>query len=108
MSQNDLNKILLEAIEEGLSILGESSKHAILFHLEIMFKIRREDIPNNLTEFIKALEGIFGPGAAYLEKLIVKKLYEKLGLEFDDAENFGFLDHVNKVENHLLVRRKSR
>jgi len=46
------------------------------------------------------LEKIFGPGASYLEKLIVKRLYEKLSLEFENEEVWNFLDHVNKAKKH--------
>lgn len=103
MSPANFEKILLVAVEEGLSSLGDSPKQAILFHLENSFKIRKTKIPTNLTEFTKALEGIFGPGASYLEKLIVKRLYEKLGLEFEEAQTWNFLDYVNDAKKHLSL-----
>jgi len=102
LPESNLRKILLEAVEEGLSSLGDSPKQAILFHLEASFKIKKEHIPENLTEFAKALEKIFGPGASYLEKLIVKRLYEKLDLNFEDAERRDFLECVDDVKKHLL------
>ncbi len=105
MPQDNLRKILLEAVEEGLSSLGDSPKEAIFFHLEDSFKIRKDNIPTNLTEFAKALEKIFGPGASYLEKLIVKCLYEKLELEFEEVESWDFLEYVNNVKKHLPLRR---
>lgn len=104
MPQNNFSKILLVAVEEGLSSLGDSPKQAILFHLETSFKIKREHIPANLTEFAKALEGIFGPGASYLEKLIVKRLYEKLGIEFDDNGCLDFLKCINNLQKHLMPK----
>ena len=98
MTSKDFHKTFLEALEEGLSSLGESPKQAILFHLENSFKIKREEIPRNLTEFKKALEKIFGPGTPYLEKLILKKLYDKLNLEWGNLETEN-LDFLNSVEN---------
>lgn len=100
MPPTDFEKILLVAVEDGLSSLGDSPKQAIFFHLENSFKIRKDKIPTDLTEFSKALEIIFGSGACYLEKLIVKRLYEKLGLEFENEEVWNFLDHVNKAKKH--------
>jgi len=94
-------KILLVAVEEALSSLGDSPKQAIFFHLENSFKIRKTKIPTNLTEFAKALEGIFGPGASYLEKLVVKRLYENLGLEFEEEETWNFLNYVDDAKKHL-------
>ncbi|MCL6501025.1 MAG: hypothetical protein K6T16_03280 [Candidatus Pacearchaeota archaeon] len=66
-----------------------------------MFKIKRDQIPENITEFSTALEKIFGPGAMYLEKLIIKRLYEKLGLEFEDEENKNFVECLNSVKRRL-------
>ena len=104
MSQNNFKKILLDAVEESLSSLGDSPKQAILFHLESSFKIKKEHIPENITEFTKALENIFGPGAVYLEKLIIRRLYEKLGFEAEDVGNLDFLESVNEVRKRLPRR----
>ncbi|MDI6847909.1 MAG: hypothetical protein QMD13_08820 [Candidatus Bathyarchaeia archaeon] len=101
MPLTNFKKIILVAVEEGLSSLGDSPKQAIFFHLEVSFRITKEHIPANLTEFAEALEKIFGPGASYLEKLIVKRLYEKLGLEFEEAETWNFLDYVDNAKKHL-------
>jgi len=102
LPQNNLNEIILAAVEDGLSSLGDSPKQAIIFHLETSFNIKKEQIPENLTEFTKALEKIFGPGASYLEKLIVKNLSEKLGLELESLENTDFLDSVESLKKRLL------
>ena len=40
----------------------------------------------NLTEFEEAIEKMFGPGTTYIEKLITRRLYERLGLNFEDSE----------------------
>jgi hypothetical protein len=103
LTQNNFSKLLLSAVEESLSSLGDSPKKAILFHLEASFNLKKEKIPTNLTEFAKALEGIFGPGASYLERLIVKRLYEKLGLKFEDMENMDFLQCVHKLKKQILI-----
>jgi len=105
LPQNNLRKILLEAVDEGLSSLGDSPKRAIFFHLETSFEISRDNIPANLIDFSKALEKIFGPGAVYLEKLIAKRLYEKLGLEFEEAENWDFLEYVDNARARLPLKR---
>ncbi|MDH5483449.1 MAG: hypothetical protein OEY22_11335 [Candidatus Bathyarchaeota archaeon] len=104
MPLNNFREILLAAIEESLSSLGDSPKQAIFFHLETTFKIKKEHIPSNLTEFTKALEGIFGPGASFLEKLIVRRLYEKLDLKFENGIDWDFLESVTRVEKHLMPK----
>ena len=42
---DEFNSIMLEAVDEALSFLGESAKRAFYYHLEEKFKIRREKIP---------------------------------------------------------------
>ena len=105
MPPTNFKKILQVAVEEGLSSLGDSPKQAIFFHLDTSFKIRKDNIPANLTGFAKALEKIFGSGASYLEKLIVKRLYEKLELEFEEVESWDFLEYVNNLKKYLLLER---
>jgi len=100
---NNFSKLLLAAVDESLSSLGDSSKQAIFFHLESSFKIKRENIPTNLTEFSKALEGIFGPGATYLEKMIAKHLHEKLGLGFEDIESVDFPECVDNARKRIML-----
>ena len=72
------DQVLLEAIDEALSSLGESVKTSIYFHLEDLFKINRSEIPNSLSDFSSALEQIFGLGARSLEILFMKNLHAKV------------------------------
>ncbi|MEM1563623.1 MAG: hypothetical protein QW161_02990 [Candidatus Bathyarchaeia archaeon] len=103
MPPKDFQKTFLEAVEEGLSTLGDSPKQAILFHLENTFKIKLEEIPKNLTEFQKALEKIFGPGASYLERVILKRLYEKFHLDFEKPEDQqNLIDSVECLKKRIF------
>lgn len=71
-------QILLEAIDEALSSLGESVKTAIYFHLANSFNVKRQEIPQRIADFSEALERIFGPGARHLEILFMKSLHAKI------------------------------
>jgi hypothetical protein len=94
--RTDFEKLMLEAIDEGLSSLGESSKEAIYFHLEKTFDIKREEIPDRVSAFSQAIENIFGAGAGCLEILIMQRLYEKVGgiLRWDKKKGFSFVEYV--------------
>ncbi len=76
---NNYEQILMNSIDEAFSTLGETAKKAIYHHLEHKFKIKKQDIPNNIEAFSSALELVFGLGAKHLEILIMKKLHEKVG-----------------------------
>ena len=101
MSPDNFSRIVLAAIEEGLSSLGNSPREAIFYHLEASFQLKKQDIPLNLTEFRQALEKIFGPGTLYIEKLITRRLCEKLGLSFEDDENVNLLMCVDDAKKRL-------
>ena len=72
------DQILLDAIDEALSSLGENVKFSIYFHLEDLFKIRKQEVPSRLSDFSNALEKIFGLGARHLEIMFMKNLHDKI------------------------------
>ena len=93
--EKDFEKLFIEAVDEGLETLGESGKHMIFFHLDKSYSIRKHEIPKKPEAFARGLQKIFGAGASVIEKLILKSLYSKLGLECEYVENRSFADYVN-------------
>ena len=81
-NKTKFEEILLEAIDEGLSLLGESPKQALYFHLEETFNMNRQDIPYKIEEFTNAIEKIFGAGAKILKIQIMKCIFKKIGYSF--------------------------
>lgn len=88
---------LREAIDEALLALGNSPRDAIYYHLEKKFNVKRENIHEQIEEFTRALESIFGPGAKYILNLAVKKLCLKLNLP-DEKRNLQLVDFVIRVQ----------
>lgn len=109
MLKHIFDRLLMEAIDEGLSMVGESPRKAIYFHLEKSFNIKKKEIPDKVEVFEEAMEKIFGSGADFLEVLIMKRLYEKVGgeLECADASDFDFSKYVNSVKKRLLGKEVS-
>jgi hypothetical protein len=95
--EKEFERLFIEAVDEGLETLGESGKHMIFFHLDKSYSVKRYEIPRKPEAFARGLEKIFGAGASVLERLIVKSLYSKLGLEYEDVESRPFVDSVNHV-----------
>ncbi|HLE75381.1 MAG TPA: hypothetical protein VI864_04970 [Candidatus Bathyarchaeia archaeon] len=103
MSSPHFEKFLLEAVDEGLASLGESSKQAIYFHIEKTFNIQKQEIPNRIEAFTCAIEKIFGLGATFLESLILKGLYEKAGLNTKEGsfKDLAFTETVIAVKRMM-------
>ncbi len=76
--RENFDQLLLEAIDEGLSSLGEAGKTAIYFYLEGCCDIKKQEITSKLSDFSNGLERIFGLGARHLEILFMKNLHAKL------------------------------
>lgn len=97
--RRDFEKLLLEAVDEQLASLGESSKQALYFHLERGFNIKKQEIPKKTEAFVVAMEKIFGQGADYLEILIMKRLHSKIGLEVRLGNpNLTFTEYVKAAK----------
>ncbi len=99
MYRRDFEKLLLEAVDEQLTSLGESSKQALYFHLEKGFNIKKHEIPRKTEAFVGAMEKILGQGADYLEILIMKRLHSKIGLEVKlSTPNLTFTEYVEAAK----------
>jgi hypothetical protein len=103
----NFNRLLLEAVDETLSCLGESSKTATYHHLQTVFNIKKEEIPNMIDDFSRALENLFGSGAKMLEIMFMKSLYTKVratgkGVSGEWVEpKMTFREYVELVEQRF-------
>ena len=104
------NKLLLGSIDDALGALGESAKQSVYIHIERNFRIARNEIPENLSQFQEGLEKIFGMGARLLEILIMKNLYSKIGHEFnmDKNQQLEFIRYVNAARSSFLEECRSQ
>lgn len=101
---SDFKKLLLEAIDEGLSSLGDSSKQTFYSYLEKTFSIEKQDIPNKIEEFTNAIEKIFGHGAKILEIQMMIHLHEKVGNDFQyypEKNELLFTEYIEAAYRHM-------
>ena len=110
MPKLDFEKLLLEAVDEGLSSLGESSKEAIYFHLDKDFNVRKHEIPDKIEAFVGAVENIFGLGANFLEIAIMKQLRAKMGQQFKwhVSKDLTFTEYVTVARRSLLKENNTK
>jgi hypothetical protein len=93
-----LRETLLHAIDDGLGVPGEIVRTAIYDRIERSYQLTREEIPEKLEAFRRALEDLLGKSAKLMEKLIAKNLYSRLGLDFVAHENWTLVDYVNHAK----------
>nr|MDO8133463.1 hypothetical protein [Candidatus Njordarchaeum guaymaensis] len=100
-SSERFESAVLEAVDYGLGVLGETVRQAIYSYIDLKYQIKREETPKNLDVFRKASAGLFGAGGRVVEKLIARKLYGMLGLSFTDHENWTLIDYVNDGKKRM-------
>jgi len=95
-STNDFEKLLIEAVDEGLSSMGESGKEAIYFYLKSVFEIEKHEIPDKIEAFANALEELFGAGARLIEIRIIAALHERVDQfkYFPNQGNITFTEYL--------------
>jgi|RifCSP19_3_1023858.scaffolds.fasta_scaffold157030_1 hypothetical protein len=69
---------VIEAVDESFASCSKLNKQAIYFHLENAFKIKKEEIPNQIEDFADAIEHMFGVGAKLIEIRIIEALHNRI------------------------------
>lgn len=113
MAEKAFQKLFLEAVDSTFSSLGDSVRQSIYFHLQNKFNITRDDIPCRLEDFEKGLVRIFGEGNRFLEVLIMKNLYERMGpgqapMKWEEGKEFKFIDYVKVAEQNFARRKRKK
>lgn len=76
--QDKLDKIILEAIDETLTSLGDSVRKSVYLQLQNDYHVEKHHIASKIDDFTSAIEGIFGAGAKLIEIKIIETLHTKL------------------------------
>ena len=74
MAQPSFEDKILECVDIGMASLGKSVTKAIIWHIEQNSHLKLKDIPSKPKQFVEALEDILGPGAATIERMIVREV----------------------------------
>jgi hypothetical protein len=90
--------VLLQSIDDALLVPGEIVRAAIYDRVERSYQLKREEIPEKLELFHKALRDLLAAGGEVLERLIAKNLYRRLDLNFNQHENWTLLDYVDEAK----------
>jgi len=76
-TKNIFETEVIEAIDDILSTLGTSNKHAVYSLLENHYGLSKNEIPHKIEAFAYAIEQTFGLAAQLIEIKVMKKLHTK-------------------------------
>jgi hypothetical protein len=103
-SNKDLDTIMLETIDEILSVFYESLWVEVFFCLSKDFGINRKEVSTNLTTFSNAFRNLLGEEAKLLEIYSMKKLNKKIKAVQDWSETDST---VPQLEFESLLKMKN-
>lgn len=94
-----LNDLMLNVVDETLKqIFGEAGTTLIYDYLENNCHLKREEIAKKPEVFSADLRKLLKSGAPVIEKMVLKNLYSKLQLEYEEKEGYEFLDHIKELK----------
>jgi hypothetical protein len=99
----EFSKLLLEAVDHALLVLGETARLAIYDCVESSYQIRREEIPEKLEALHGALTDLLGKGGNMVERVAAEDLYKSLHLTFEPNEDWTLIDYVNHAKRIMSV-----
>ncbi|MEM1985781.1 MAG: hypothetical protein QXG36_02015 [Nitrososphaeria archaeon] len=98
MEYRVFKKIVKDSIDTGLSVLGDGPKNAIVTHFLRRHNLKSlEEVAEYPREFEEFLKTVFGLGAPYLVKAIVKKMYENIGIDYISTEQ-GLTEAILEIK----------
>ncbi len=83
-----LYECILEVLENALS---KSCMKIIMFHMDF------GDYVDDPSELHRNLYTLLGDGANVLEKMIVKELFRRLDIPYEERGDFDFVRYVNEA-----------
>jgi hypothetical protein len=98
LDPRQFSKLLLEAVDQGLLMLGETSRQAIYDCIEHSYQISRGEIPEKLDAIHGALTDLLGKGANMVETIAAERLYKALNLTFEPNDDWTLADYVNHAK----------
>ncbi len=96
-------QILLECIDEGLSVLGNEPREALYQFLKTIFSLSREDIPDHVPDFAAGLSKALGGASKVIERVILRKLFERTGSAFRELPDTEFNEYVLDAKRRFEI-----
>jgi hypothetical protein len=92
------NEFFVEVVDETLKqIFSDDGTKVIYDFLEKHSKLRLKDVAENPEIFSASLERLMVSAARVIEQIILKNLYSRLGLKFEEKQGYEFADYIMEL-----------
>jgi len=96
-------QLLLESVDEGLSILGNEPGQALYHYLLTICSLPREEIPGRVEDFVAGLRKSLGGASKVIERIILRKLFQKTGSSFRETIDTEFTEYVADAKRRYEI-----
>lgn len=98
----EFDEMVVAAVQETIAgVLGRSVSDAFMKHLQAHLGITAEEMPQRLDALFMSLRDSFGVGGDTIGRYIVRKLYEKAGIEFVEHDGWALAKYVEALKQKL-------
>jgi len=99
----EFNKAMAEAIDEAIRELFSPQVLETLYNvLSTQYGVTRDELPYRLETAYKILTDVFGMrGAETIGRMIIRRLYQKLDLQFEGIPGLRIMDYVDIAKRKL-------
>ena len=97
--QGNWCKLFSEAVDETLKqIFKEDGVKVIYDFLENNAHLKREEIADRPEIFCDSLKKLMLSASHVIEQSILKNVYSRLGLKFEEKPDYDFLDYIREIK----------
>ena len=97
-----LNDMLVKVVDDTMrQVFREEGTKVIYDFFENNSHLKREEIAEKPEVFSAGLEKLIVSAAQVVEKMILKNLYQRLGLKFEEKEGYEFSDHIKELRKRF-------
>ena len=94
-----VDDLLLSAVDETLrQVFKEAGTKVIYGYITNKCHLKREEIAKKPEIFSAGLESLLVSAARVIENLILRKLYRKLGLKFEEKKGYEFSEYIKELK----------
>lgn len=95
--------VLLECVDEGLSVLGNEPRQAVFQFLLTICSLPRDEIPSRVEDFAAGLRKSLGGASKVIERIILRKLFQKTGSSFRETTDTEFTEYVADAKRRYEI-----
>ena len=104
----EFNDLLVQSIDETITdLLSRAVVDALYAHLQTVYSVPKDEVPNRLDTLLTALEKVFGASSQTITRAIARKFYLKLGLEFTNHPSYTLIEYVDEAKMKLRTSSSS-